>query len=603
MTWGRQHRRDHVDRYAPLLSMVVAMLLAVLVLPSALNVPQSNPSQTLEFAPVPPEDDEPPPPDVANVESLGLGSSAGPAGDGAGSGAAALPPPPAAPPVGAGGRPVTKRCVGDPPRQTEDPLAPPCVAHFEGDNFGATYQGVTADEIRVLLYFDGSPPGTPRPTTSRGSENIPGDQFFDLGEEPQGDEFVNVRQLRLLQRYFNERYQTYGRTVRFVVHFGNPDDTPESRRADATAGATDWEPFAVIAFGRENVSDYVDEMAQRDVVNVLGRDIISYEGRAGRAEDFYRGHPARIWSYDPSLDRRVELFASHACTKAAPHPASFSGNPGDNGQPRSFGIVLPDDPDAPEANTYGAMIRTALEQCGIEFDGVATVASASTGLCRGQSEAIATLSEFRQTGVTTIVKAGGFEVCYSQAAATLGYRPEWLVPGDSVNDANIYSRQQDQTAWAFARAVSTHPVGTVLDEEVCFQAQREADPSTPRSDARFGCGYYDELRQLFTGIQVAGPRLTPENMDRGFHAIPAIQAGDPRIPACFYRPGDYSCVKDAQALWWDPTGQAPGRGEAGCWRIVENGRRYLPGDWPPGDIDAQRTTDDPCNGNPAEELS
>ena len=51
--------------------------------------------------------------------------------------------------------PSTKRCVGKPPRQTEDPLAPPCVASFAGDNFGVTYQGVTKDEISVLFYFDG----------------------------------------------------------------------------------------------------------------------------------------------------------------------------------------------------------------------------------------------------------------------------------------------------------------------------------------------------------------------------------------------------------------------------------------------------------------
>src|SRR5688500_1174590 len=119
------------------------MMLGLLaVLPSALNIPQSNPAETLEYAPVPPEDQNQPPPAAGNFSSLGLGSS---------SGIAAGASPDAELPGGGevGGRAVktagTKRCVGSPPRQTEDPLSPPCVAHFEGDNGGATYQGVTRD--------------------------------------------------------------------------------------------------------------------------------------------------------------------------------------------------------------------------------------------------------------------------------------------------------------------------------------------------------------------------------------------------------------------------------------------------------------------------
>ncbi|HEX9890000.1 MAG TPA: hypothetical protein VGA69_11015, partial [Nitriliruptorales bacterium] len=66
-------RHDWSRRYPPLLGVLLATVMAVAVLPSALNVPQSNPTQTLEFAPVPPEDDQPPPPDSGNVESRGRG--------------------------------------------------------------------------------------------------------------------------------------------------------------------------------------------------------------------------------------------------------------------------------------------------------------------------------------------------------------------------------------------------------------------------------------------------------------------------------------------------------------------------------------------------
>ncbi|HEX6379761.1 MAG TPA: hypothetical protein VF180_00815, partial [Acidimicrobiia bacterium] len=156
-------------KYPPLLAMALAVLIAVAVLPSALNLPQANPTETLEYAPVPPSDDDPPPPPAAgNLASLGLASSpgivSGPADTGVGTGGPGpgpgpapddAPPPPADILPPAIKTPSTKRCVGKPPRQTEDPLAPPCVASFAGDNFGATYQGVSKDEIAILFYFDG----------------------------------------------------------------------------------------------------------------------------------------------------------------------------------------------------------------------------------------------------------------------------------------------------------------------------------------------------------------------------------------------------------------------------------------------------------------
>ena len=65
-------------KYPPLLAMALAVLIAVAVLPSALNLPQANPTETLEYAPVPPSDDDPPPPPAAgNLASLGLASSPG----------------------------------------------------------------------------------------------------------------------------------------------------------------------------------------------------------------------------------------------------------------------------------------------------------------------------------------------------------------------------------------------------------------------------------------------------------------------------------------------------------------------------------------------
>jgi len=55
-----------------------------------------------------------------------------------------------APPPG-GGTAQQFHCVGDPPRQTDDPLSPPCVGPYRGDNGGATSMGVSRGTIKVVL--------------------------------------------------------------------------------------------------------------------------------------------------------------------------------------------------------------------------------------------------------------------------------------------------------------------------------------------------------------------------------------------------------------------------------------------------------------------
>src|SRR5688572_29355597 len=132
-----EQRRKRRWDYLPLATASLTMLLLLAVLPSALNLPQTSPAETLEYAPVPP-DDETPPSAEGNFSSLGLGSSSGIGAAGPGQGGLD----PVAPAVrGVGKNPSTKRCVGNPPRQTEDPMSPPCVAHYQGDNSGATAPG------------------------------------------------------------------------------------------------------------------------------------------------------------------------------------------------------------------------------------------------------------------------------------------------------------------------------------------------------------------------------------------------------------------------------------------------------------------------------
>ena len=578
---GRSNRTN----YPPLIMAGLVMVLLLAVMPSALNLPQTNPSQTLEYAPVPPEDDQVNPP-VGNFSSLGLGSS-GSVGGSNGEGGA-LPPGNGAA-SGVGKNPVTKQCSGSPPKQTADPLAPPCVPFYEGSNGGATYRGVTADEIRILIYLGGYFIDC---VTQEGCEERPGETYFDLDEPPKGEEQFMVRQFRIWQRYFNDRYQTYGRRVHFFLYFDDATTTPERRKADAAANLGTVKPFAVQAYAA-NSDPYIESMARAGVLN--------FGSMANKPASFFAKFPRLIWGYLPSIEQQAGSYASWVCTQIVNRPVSFSGNPSDQGKPRRLAMVSTTDKDYPGMQLFARAAKEKIQACGGEFVAQGTFPYANNFQdSRSTGEyAFTQVAEFIDKGVTTVIWPQGYETNYSKAAGHANWRPEWVIAGDGTHEGYATGQKQDQTVWNHAWVMTPVVAKGAVRDSYCYQAQAE-DPSHNDTDTVLDCGgytFYQDLRQLFTGIQVAGPRLTPESIDEGFRAIPAVPSSDPSVPACFYLPGDYTCVKDGMVNWYDSEGVAPGRNEPGCWRMIEKGLRYFAGRWPDRDAAAARTPGDPCNGH------
>ncbi len=570
-------------RYPPLLSLAIALTIAVTVLPSSLHLPLSHPKQTREIAPVVAGDQsEPSPP--GDLGSLALAGTSRHASPSTPEYEAAPDSPPPLPVVGK--TPTTKRCVGMPPRQTEDKLSPPCVAHFEGDNFGATHHGVTREEIRILIYIEGDFVDL---GTSRGTEVRPDASYWDLAEPPQSDEHAIVRALRRWQQYFNHRYQTYGRFAHFVVYFSGPDDSVEARLADAEDNYAKVHPFAVLSYQRFNADAYLERMAQLGVLN--------FGSYVGRPASFFQRYPGMIWGFYPSLEEQARLFTSYLCQKVAPHPVEFSANGGELGEPRNYGIWRTNNESFPGYIHFAEMVTEGAAQCGI------TPAAEHTFPTVGYTQdnryvptyASRACADFKAKNVTTILWLMGLETNFSRACAAIDYYPEVIIAGDRVIEDNGFDDDQNQAFWNQAVVVTNITAAGAVTESPCFQAYRETDPDAPQIDITYiACRYYDDLRQLFSGIQVAGPRLTPASINEGFRAIPAIRSTDPRVPACYYAPGDYTCVKDAQVMGYD-SNTNNGNG-APCWRMYEGGQRYLADGWPAGNVLSQSGgAGDPCN--------
>lgn len=585
--------------YPPLTALAVALLITILVLPNALNLPQSNPATVLEYAPVPPEDDTPPP-DIGSMSSLGLGQSSG-----LNTGAKNTPKP-NSPRNGGGLTPQTKRCVGKPLRQTEDPNSPPCVPFFDGDNGGETWQGVTGEEIRVLVYHQAY-------TRTNGENSPASNSYCDIdNSEPNKTEGCvdgvsglkdpyPVRITRAYSKYFNDRFQTYNRHVHFFVFFSGAD-TAAARRSDAADNWDRIKPFAVIdkaSFGGFN-DVYAEAMARRRI-SVYGQF-------AGLKNEFFRKLAPMVWSFYPDIEHAADLYTSYVCMKVAPYPVSHAGDDKNtekmNGNPRKYALMYTTDPKYPGYTYLADLVRQGLRQCPngasvpieteIQFKRNTYSIDASP---ESANEAQLNIAELKQKHVTTVLWAGGFEAQHSAAAANAQYYPEWVISGDQQNDALTTGHDQNQDVWRHAWTVSNLINESKLADSPCRQAFREASPDSNEDFEEFdACNFYRGFFTLFKAIQVAGPELTPQTVDQGHHAIPRQASNSPFVAACFYDPGDYTCVKDAQESWWDPDAPDPeGNVDVkGCWRMVRNGKRYLARTFEGGD-DVFANPNDTCN--------
>jgi hypothetical protein len=214
------------------------------------------------------------------------------------------------------------------------------------------------------------------------------------------------------------------------------------------------------------------------------------------------------------------------------------------------------------------------------------------------SEAQQNVQKMQLDGVTTVLWLGGYEAATSAAADDANWRPEWVVAGDLQNDQVEEGAFQNSRVWSHARIMTPALRDDKQADSACHQAFREGDPYGGSSNELKACGWYRSFFMLFRGIQVAGPFLTPDAVDQGNHSIAAVQSTNPYVASCYFDPGDYTCVKDAQEEFWDPAPPNPNGDSTvpnGCWRETDGGKRFVSGSWTEEDNAFKIGADTPCN--------
>lgn len=493
-------------------------------------------------------------------------------------------------------------CVGDPPRQTFDPVSPPCIPFWDKDidNGGATAKGVTPHEIRIAVlveggvhHVNGSDP------TNR---SAPRGKVYDLAQGQEeclqktgfdpGCSHLVTEGLRVWQQYFNDRFQTYGRSLHFYAAFtstGPGNATPQSQIADALRIDESVDPFAAVSL----LSEDADQALMAEL-NDLG--VTTFADSLVPSDEALSRLPGLAWNFGPSAQQAATTYTGFVCAKVVGQPAVRAGGTL-SGRPRVLGLIGTNDPTQPGRTAAAEKVRQGVDDCGGTIQDSITFSSCCAAHDTGDlpDQELQDMDAFRQSGITTVLVAGALNSNYVRAAQALGYAPEWVMLGDgTLDNRNAYGFVGDVSR---DRTIVISPQTVETSGGICSQAYREINVTTPDSDLAYTCGFYRPLFLMAMAVQLAGPTLNTTNVDAGLHAIPPRASGDPATPACWFAPGEYSCVKDAHLGRWDaaaPPATISPASRPGCFRAAEGGRRYTAGAWPAGNIDAQWGPADPC---------
>jgi hypothetical protein len=537
-----------------LVNGTIAFALLVLVAAVALTARQPPPPSVAELAPQAQQQIK----DAPNEQSSRFGS--GPGGDaGDGGGAAAATTTTTSTTIAGAPKQVTidrarvRRCIGDPPRQIEDAQSPPCVPYWEGDNGGATSKGVTRDQINIVV------------------------PNWDANMHP------------ALQTFFNNRFEFYGRKLRLIQLNGAGGDSPEAQQADATLAANERDAFASTDNSAGGGFDYYEQLARLKV--------ISAPTRPSQITPYQRQWSPYVWQYTMAVDDIMRNLGEWGCVRLAGANATHAG--GDlPTKKRKFGVILQQESADNPLSTKP--IEEALAACGEQ----PVIVSYGATSYNDPSKATNVILQMKQENVTTIIclcHMSGVKVL-GAAASSQVYYPEWIVSTYGLGDFNYAIRTlgppPEQRVHLMGITVQPRQV-KVVDDPVQW-AWKESDPSANELKPISGSMEYNDTEYrsmllLASGIQMAGPRLTPETFAAALEKTVFPNPDTPHMQGHVgFSPRSHSMTIDAAEWWWSDTDQSPYTDESsGTICYVEHGARRTLGKWPKRESDPLFTG--PCD--------
>jgi len=472
---------------------------------------------------------------------------------------------------------------------------PPCVEVFRGDNGGATAKGVQRNKVIVVRYVNYGDAATRAAAAAVSTKIVPSQADWE-------------RETAALMRYFNLHYETYGREVVAVtVEASGTDD--KSARADAIKIAEEIGAFAVFpGTGGADVPAFVEELAARHVF-CMGCTL-------GYSRSFYRRTKGYVFATAPPVEEMYAHVAEYIGKRLAGKPARWAGDQTLAQRQRKFGMLWINNTfpggGAPEPGQKQArdFLVAELGRYGVPL---ARDVGYSYDISRAQEQATNVIVQMKTANVTTLAWHGDpFSlIVFTREATRQAYFPEWLIVGGFASDSTIFGRLYDQAQWRHAFGVTSGWVFPTSEAGAPgYREYHHARPAAPASEGnKATVVLHPTLELLFTGFQMAGPRLTIDTFQNGMYAYPET-GGLIVAPLRYFRPDSPMALKDAVEIFYDAGRSGAdevGNQGVGVQVFAESGKRRTLGSWPRTDPKVFTrentivTTDDPPAGLPHEQ--
>lgn len=464
---------------------------------------------------------------------------------------------------------------------------PPCLS-FTGDNQGATARGVEPTTVKVIRFVSQTDPAT---------------QAILKNAKLADDPPVVTRAFQALFKFANQHYETYGREVVYEEYQASgPDTNDEAMRADAKRIAEEKKAFAVI--GGPKVLG--QELAARGVICIC---------TVGLSSQFYKENPPYIFGSLPTADEVAVHTGEYIGKRLKGKPAQWAGDENDPTQnfktkERKFGLIYIEGQQG-RVDPEGKRIRDAMVR-ELSKNGVTLAAEASYlyDPGRNQQDMTTMIAKMNSEGVTTVILVVDplTPTLITTEATRQGYYPEWFITGTGLSDTSAAGRIYDRTQWAHAFGIS--PLWVTWTDVRLSEGFREfhhgLPGQAPGDEGVLVAIYRAPVQQLFVGIHMAGPKLTPDTFAQGQYNYPRT-GGTAAAPLVYVTREFPTQIKDTTEIWYDVN--APGkdeRGEQGNGMMmkVDGGVRYEAGKWLPGDPKvfnpegAIAVSDNPAGGGP-----
>ena len=434
-----------------------------------------------------------------------------------------------------------------------------CYAPFAGHNGGATYQGVTAHSIKVVLYLA-----------------EPHDPVLNYIEGAIADTDTNQQTIATAQGYakfLQTYYETYGRRIDLIPFVATGPATDDvSARADATTIVGTIKPFAVVggpiltaAFGQE----------------IVANKIFCIDCMPSQPDSFYAQHSPYVIGLGMNADEGQIELADYIGAQLKGRPAAFAGDPAMHHETRKFGLVYISTGQDSEIQTDHFV--QSLARFGVKLAARLAYTSPVT------IDSVGLIAKLKAAGVTSVIFSGDPVApgSLTRAATSQNYYPEWIVSGSPLTDTTIFARTYDQKQWAHAFGISFLAART--DPRISGSIYLYHWFYGKNPPAATGAATTTPLiTLLFVGVQATGTDLTPGNF------LAALFAGPKPLEALtepmitygshgIWPQTDYLGIDDATEIWWNRIASGPdelNHQGKGMYEYVQGGKRYLPGQWP-----------------------